>query len=58
MKKMNFEQMEVIHGGWSLLQHGGCFLLAAAATGFSGGWAGPAAYVGCLLITTPDPFPC
>lgn len=49
MKKLNFEQMENLQGGWTIGQHIGCGLLGAVASGFTGGWLGPAAYIGCLL---------
>ena len=49
MKKLNFDQMENLQGGWTIGQHIGCGLLGAVASGFCGGWIGPAAYIGCLL---------
>jgi lactobin A/cerein 7B family class IIb bacteriocin len=56
MKRLDFKQMENLQGGWwrTPLQHIGCGLMAAAATGLSGGWAGPAAYIGCLLILSNE----
>jgi hypothetical protein len=58
MKKLNFEQMEVVKGGyrpdgwkWTVEQHIGC-AIGGAIAGF--GLAGAAAYVACLLVMVDD----
>lgn len=47
MKKMNFEQMETINGGWTNEQHFWCAVGGIVA---GGGWGGALLYVACLEL--------
>jgi hypothetical protein len=53
MKKLEMLKLEKVQGGdwvWSSTTHAGCFLMGLGAAVGTGGIAGPAVYLGCLLV--------